>query len=72
MNRQNKREHQDTGQEYVMVGRPPTGKPKKEKNIKVTDKVHAELSNMGSVSMDMGDVVEMLLNFWKQHHKEEK
>ncbi len=55
-----------------MVGRPRTGKPKKEKNIKVTYKVHSELSNMGCVSMDMGDVVEMLLNFWKEKHSEEK
>jgi hypothetical protein len=37
-------------------------------NVKVTEKVHAELSTMGSVSMDMGDVVEMLLKFWKENH----
>ena len=55
--------------ELVGVGRPPTGKPKKIMNVKVTEKVHGRLSKMGSVSMDMGDVVEMLLDFWGEHHK---
>jgi hypothetical protein len=68
----NDKGHPHAGQSYELVGRPRTGKPKKEKNIKVTYKVHCELSNMGCVSMDMGDVVEMLLNFWKEKHSEEK
>jgi hypothetical protein len=50
-----------------MVGRPPTVKPKKDKNIKVTD-VHRELGQIGRLTEDYGDVVERLMKFYKEHH----
>ncbi|MDQ3977149.1 MAG: hypothetical protein M3264_11550 [Thermoproteota archaeon] len=50
-----------------MVGRPPTGKKKKDKNIKVTDEVHRELGQIGRLTEDYGDVVERLIKFYNEH-----
>ena len=55
-------------QAYEMVGRPPTGKKPKTKNIKVTDDVHEELGKIGRLTEDYGDVVERLLKFYKENH----
>jgi len=65
----NKAMGQQISQAYEMVGRPPTGKKPKTKNIKVTDEVHQELGKIGRLTEDYGDVVERLLKFWKEHHK---
>jgi hypothetical protein len=57
-------------QQYEMVGRPPTGKKPKKKNIKVTDEVHHDLGIIGHLNEDYGDVVERLVKFYKEHHPE--
>jgi predicted CopG family antitoxin len=49
-----------------MVGRPPTDKKKKDKNIKVTDEVHRELGQIGRLTEDYGDVVERLIKFYNE------
>jgi len=52
-----------------MVGRPPTGKKPKNKNIKVTDDVHRQLGEIGRLTEDYGDVVERLLKFYNENHQ---
>lgn len=56
-------------QQYEMVGRPPTGKKPKNKNIKVTDDVHRQLGEIGRLTEDYGDVVERLLKFYNENHQ---
>ena len=46
---------------------PPTGKKKKEKNIKVADEVHKELGQTGTLKEDYGDVVKRLIKFYKEN-----
>lgn len=62
----------ETGQQiqeqtFEMVGRPPTGKKPKNKNIKVTEEVHQALGEIGRLTEDYGDVVERLIKFYKEH-----
>jgi hypothetical protein len=56
-------------QQYVMVGRPPTGKPRKTKNIKVTQDVHEQLGQIGHTTEDFGDVCDRLI---REHYELEK
>ncbi len=60
-------EQQQVLRSEIMVGRPPTGKKKKDKNIKVTEEVHKELGQIGRLTEDYGDVVERLIKFYKEH-----
>lgn len=52
------------------VGRPPTGKKPKLKNVKVTDEVHQQLGEIGRLTEDYGDVVERLIKFYKEHEQQ--
>jgi hypothetical protein len=40
---------------------------KKDKNIKVTEEVHCELGQTGRLTEDYGDVVELLIKFYREH-----
>ncbi len=44
-----------------MVGRPPSGNTKKDKNIKVTADVHHQLGEIGKLNEDFGDAVARIL-----------
>jgi hypothetical protein len=66
MTLKNKQTGQAQVAKYEMVGRPPTGKKKKDKNIKVTDEVHKVLGEIGKLTEDYGDVVERLIRYYKE------
>ena len=57
-------------EEEQEMPRPPKDEGEaKSKTIKVKRGVHIELGKLGGAGSDYGDVVEMLLRFWKEHHK---